>query len=125
MLPKLTLRKLWLERNLLIFREKKSHPLQVVDIIKSILNKILQYRQGTIKIVELLPEEEAWGKQLGVKPMHLPLAKDSTKNWKIRLDEISFSQWSQGANIHSLFFDGAAKGNLGEEGGGRFKNPDG
>ena len=51
----------------------------MVAIIKSLLKEILQYRQGTTKPIELLPEEESWGKQLGLKPLHLPPTKDPTK----------------------------------------------
>jgi hypothetical protein len=68
---------------------------------------------------KLTPIEEEWLSSLIPSALKVSTApQPSTFEWEIRLDPSTFTNWRKSLQRHSLFFDGASKGNPGEAGGG-------
>ena len=125
-LPKLVCWHLWLERNNRIFQEK-PHTANAVRIkIKASLKEILSEMGGKNKDTNPSNEEKEWAERLGI---HIPKAegqKAKIKDWQIKMAEDKFRKKNEELTCHSLFFDGAAKGNPGNIGaGGVIKNMEG
>jgi ribonuclease HI len=75
---------------------------------------------------KLTPIKEEWFSSLipsALKVSNAP--QPSTYEWEIRLDSSNFTNWHKSLQRHSIFFDGASKGNPGEaDGGGVIIDPE-
>ena len=62
----------------------------------------------------LHPNEEDWMLSLATKaPGVISSYSSQLDLWEIRMDPLSFSNWRKALHQHTLFFDGASKGNSG------------
>lgn len=74
----------------------------------------------------LSQQDIAWGSFLDLHFQKEVRNVPPPKAWQIRESETDFQDWITTQSRHSLFFDGAAKGNPGKAGaGGVVLNPDG
>jgi hypothetical protein len=65
------------------------------------------------------PNEEEWLSSLIPSALKVSIApQPSTFEWEIKLDPSTFTNWRKSLQRHSLFFDGASKGNPIEAGEG-------
>jgi hypothetical protein len=67
----------------------------------------------------LTPNEEDWLSSLIPSTLKVTIVSEPpTFQWEIRLDPSTFTNWHKSLQRHSLFFDGASKGNPDEASGG-------
>jgi hypothetical protein len=118
-IPKFILWKLWLERNNRLFREENRTPAQVSTRVKALFSESAPYFIKASNLRPLEQEEEGWLRHLGLQntPAIGP-SNSPTCSWELRMDKIKLEEWKNSMNSNFLSFDGASKGNPGEEGGG-------
>lgn len=131
-LPFSILWRIWIAQNNMIFRNKETS-------IRHLCIKAKNLAVGTIasKLTRKIDRSSLWVEEKYfirnlTEKISIPLTVNSCKNpgkankirWKIRLKQTDFNNWLCSSNIHSLFFDGASKSNLGTAGaGGIILNP--
>jgi len=118
---------IWIARNRLVFDDKKADAQQTAFKAANLLKETLNTKQILISPSKKLAAEDLdWCKDL--LPQNSLQTKDKVALhiWEIRRNTKEFNQWKANLNSYSLFFDGAAKGNLGEAGtGGVILDPGG
>jgi ribonuclease HI len=118
-LPKFICWKIWLERNARIFKGKTASEAQVIAKAKAMMGDFLSSIHLPANKGRLTPNEEDWLSSLIPSTLKVTIAPEPpTFQWEIRLDPSTFTMWRKSLQRHSLFFDGASKGNPGEAGGG-------
>jgi hypothetical protein len=120
-LPKVICWQIWLERNIRVFRNAKQNPKALEIRIKDQLKECLI----DIKDESNLSQQDiSWGSTLDIRFTPTVRKSPTIKEWKIRKSETDFQDWLKTQARHSLFFDGAAKGNPGKaSAGGVVVNP--
>lgn len=122
-LPKIICWKIWLERNRRLFRGT-NHNSKVIEgkVISQIKECLVDIKDDA----NLSPQDISWGSNIGLQFHPANRAVPPHKNWHIRKSEDEFKNWLKVMSRHTLFFDGAAKGNPGKAGaGGVILNPNG
>eukprot|EP00253_Pinus_taeda_P017362 PITA_17362 len=122
-LPKITCWQIWLERNRRIFRSTKQNSKALEIKIKCQIKECLvDIKDDT----NLNQQDIIWGSILDLQFQLADRISLPIKNWQIRKSKDDFQDWLKAHSRHSLFFDGAAKGNPGKAGaGGVIVNPHG
>lgn len=125
-LPKFVCWQIWLACKQKIFNDLNHTPLQVAPKARTLLLEAAQqqyYKEDTL----LQPVEKRW-----VGPLELQSRKTllppQTEHpiWKKRDPDETFQLWWRAQKSHTIFFDGASKGNPGPSGaGGLIFSPDG
>ena len=116
--PKAICWKIWLERNSRIFRDERNSSFRIATKCKALLGEFSETKSQLKNSRDLDPQEKRWLSQFRhSEPISIaPIPK--TANWEIHLEENDFLMWRSTLSDHSLFFDGASKGNPGQAGGG-------
>jgi ribonuclease HI len=118
-LPKFICWKIWLERNTRVFKGKTASEAQVIAKAKATMGEFLSSIHLPTNKGRLTPNEEEWLSSLIPSTLKVTIAsKPPTFQWEIRLDPSTFTVWRKSLQRHSLFFDGASKGNPDEASGG-------
>jgi ribonuclease HI len=122
-LPKIISWQIWLERNKRIFRNKEQDAKFVVIKIKCQLKECLGDQMDDSNLCQ---QDIDWGASFDLQFQKAVSTIIPPKEWQIRENEKDFYDWISKQSRHSLFFDGAAKGNPGKAGaGGVIKNLEG
>jgi len=91
----------------------------VVAKVKALMMDFLSSIHLPAKKGNLTSIEEEWMSNILPNPLKVEIAPTPpTNKWEIKLDSSSFTKWRNSLQKHSLFFDGASKGNTGATGGG-------
>jgi hypothetical protein len=118
-LPKFICWKIWLERNARVFQGKATRESQVSAKSKAMMVEFLSSINFLANKDKLTPNEEEWLSSLIPSAFKVSIApQPSTFEWEIILDPSTFTNWRKSLQRHSLFLDGASKGNPGEVGEG-------
>lgn len=125
-LPKFVCWKIWLARNQKVFKEHQLTPLQVAAKARSLLLETVQ-QQYYKEDATLQQVEKRWiGKLTLQNRKTLSAPKLEHPTWKKRDADDTFQKWWRAQIIHTIFFDGASKGNPGPSGaGGIIFSPEG
>lgn len=106
---------IWLERNKSVFENKK------IDYSREANKASVMISEALASKGVYLPNHEAlsWSKfqwcQVFVKTSSLQSKQNnSSSDWEIRKEHSQFLQWWRSQDSHTIFFDGASKGNPGE-----------
>lgn len=120
-LPKITSWQIWLERNKRTFRDTKHNHRILENKIKCQIKECLA---DTKDDSNLSQQDITWALTLGLQVRPADKNTPIIKDWQIRKSENDMQSWIKMQERHSLFFDGAAKSNLGKAGvGGIILNP--
>eukprot|EP00253_Pinus_taeda_P001840 PITA_01840 len=112
-LPKIICWQIWLEHNRRIFRSTNQNSKAL-----EIKNKC-QIKECLVDIKDdnnLSQQDITWGSLLDLQSQPAVRIALPNKNWQIQKSEDDFQDWLKSLSRHSLFFDGAAKGNPGKAG---------
>jgi len=120
-LPKTICWQIWLEHNRRIFRTtKQNNKALEIKIRFQIKECLVDIKDDT----NLSKQDITWGSLLDLQFQPADRISLPNKKWQIRKSEDDFQYWLKSLSRHSLFFDGAEKGNLGKVGvGGVIVNP--
>lgn len=115
---------IWLEQNSRIFRSIQHDVKVVAAKIKLQLKECLGYQKDDSNLSQL---DIIWGASLNLQFHQVERNIFSPEEWQIRRkNKEEFQDWISNQKVHSLFFDGAVKGNPGKVGaGGTIKNNEG
>lgn len=115
---------LWLERNGRIFKSIQHNAKKVTAKVKSQLKECLGEQKDDSNLSQI---DIDWGSSMDLQFHQKTRSMDLPEEWQIRgKNSEDFQNWIPKQKVHSLFFDGAAKRNLGNAGaGGVIKNIDG
>jgi len=114
-LPKVICWQIWLEHNRRIFRNiKQNHKVLEIKIKCHLKECLTDIKHDS----NLSQQDIAWGSFLDLHFQPAVRIAPPLKDWQIRKSETDFKDWLNSHSRHSLFFDGAAKGNPGKAGAG-------
>lgn len=117
-LPKYVCWQIWLSRNHLIFNEERHSPMKIAAKAKAFLMEVAN-QQYIKEDTTLLQEEKIWLGDIVPHPgRNPPIPQNGKPGWRLREEEEIFQSWWRSQNIHTIFFDGASKGNPGAAGAG-------
>ena len=116
MLPKYICWKIWIARNKGIFENLNPSPGKVSSFAKALwAEALLSNELRHLHLEPLNYKEKNWTRDFITqhKTPWTDVKKPNHTRWQIRKNPESFNKWWTNLDRHTLFFDGASKGNLG------------
>eukprot|EP00253_Pinus_taeda_P010169 PITA_10169 len=111
---------LWLERNSKVFRNIHHNAKTVAAKVKAQLKECWGDHKDNSNLNQL---DRDWGSSLNLNFQQNIRSIAPPEEWKIReTSREDFQNWIHNQRMHSLFFDGVAKGNPGNAGAGGLQN---